>query len=62
MLLVVLRPADRETVGGEPEEPAGDREDDGQWRQARPASASSTSVAWATPVAPREAYDVALRK
>jgi hypothetical protein len=29
MLLVVLGPAGGETVGGEPEEPAGDREDEG---------------------------------
>jgi hypothetical protein len=46
MLLVVLRPAGRETIGGDAEDPADDREDDLEWtRQRAPARASSTRVA-----------------
>ena len=65
MLLVVLGPADREPVGGEPEQRPGGREgeDERGDAQARaPAIASSTSVAWVTPVAPRAAYGWVFRK
>ena len=63
MLLVVRRPADREAIGGDTEQRAADRKNDDEWVQPfAPANASSTSVAWVTPVAPRAAYGVALRK
>jgi hypothetical protein len=63
MFLVVLRPADGEPVGGEPEPGAGNGEQDREQGQPfAPAIASSTSVAWVTPVAPRAAYGVAFRK
>jgi hypothetical protein len=65
MLLVVLRPADREPVGGDAERAARDRQDEDQGAQAQPfapARASSTSVAWVTPVAPRAAKGVVFRK
>ena len=63
MLLVVLGPARREAVGGDAERAAGDPEGDAERvdRQAAPASASSTSVAWATPVAPRAPNGSGLR-
>ncbi len=63
MFLVVLGPADREPVGRDAEPGAGNGEDEGEQAQAfAPAIASSTSVAWVTPVAPRDAYGVAFRK
>jgi len=63
MLLVVLGPACREAVGTDAERRPGDRQDDGEGlvRQAAPASASSTSVAWDTPVAPRAPNGSGLR-
>lgn len=63
MFLVVFRPARREAVGGEAEGPAEDRKDEAERvdRQAAPARASSTSVACATPVAPRAPNGCALR-
>ena len=63
MLFVVLRPARRETVGADAERRPGDCQDDGEElvRQAAPASASSTSVACDTPVAPRAPNGSALR-
>jgi len=63
MLLVVLGPACREAVGANAERRPGDRQDDGEGlvRQAAPASASSTSVAWDTPVAPRAPNGSGLR-
>lgn len=63
MLVVVLRPADREAVRNDAE--AGPGQGQGEREQAQPfapASASSTSVAWVTPVAPRGAQGVVLRK
>ena len=63
MLLVVGRPADRKAIGGDTEQRAADRKNDDERVQPfAPASASSTSVAWVTPVAPRDAYGVDLRK
>jgi len=63
MLLVVLRPADGEPVGKGSEDRPADRKTDDEGTQAfAPASASSTSVAWVTPVAPRGAQAVVLRK
>jgi hypothetical protein len=63
MLLVVLGPADRETVGKDAEQPSAECEGDREQGQAfAPASASSTSVAWVTPVAPRAANGRVLRK
>lgn len=63
MLLVVLGPADGESVGGGSERRAPGGEDRGERRQAcAPAIASSTSVAWVTPVAPRAAHGVVFRK
>ena len=63
MLVVVRRPADREAIGGDTEQRAADRKNDDERVQPfAPASASSTSVAWVTPVAPRDAYGVAFRK
>jgi hypothetical protein len=67
MLLVVLGPAGRQSVGGEAQNAAADREDDREGglertRQRAPASASSTSVAWVTPDAPRAANGIVLRK
>ena len=63
MLLVVRRPADREAIGGDTEQRAADRKNDDERVQPfAPARASSTSVAWVTPVAPRAAYGVGLRK
>ena len=61
MLLVVLGPADREPIGDDAEPGAEDGENERDQAFA-PASASSTSVAWVTPVAPRAAYGVVLRK
>ncbi len=63
MLLVVFGPARRETVGGDAERAAREGEDEAEQvdRQAAPARASSTSVAWATPVAPRAPNGSALR-
>jgi hypothetical protein len=56
MLLVVGRPADRKAIGGDTEQRAADRKNDDERVQPfAPASASSTSVAWVTPVAPRAA-------
>jgi len=63
MLVVVVRPADRKAIGGETEQRAADRKNDDERVQPfAPASASSTRVAWVTPVAPRAAYGVDLRK
>jgi hypothetical protein len=63
MLLVVCRPADREAIGQDTEQRPADRKNGDERVQAfAPASASSTSVAWVTPVAPRAAYGVAFRK
>ncbi len=73
MLLVVLGPANGEAIRGDAEDGSADGERDDEWvddggseRRARqalaPASASSTSVAWVTPVAPRAAYGVVFRK
>ena len=63
MLLVVLGPADREAIGDDAERRPGEREDDREQAQAfAPARASSTSVAWVTPVAPRAAHGVVFRK
>ena len=77
VLLVVLRPAHREAVGRDPEHEPGGTEQTGQrlhrlerrrcWSAGgqagrAPASASSTSVACETPVAPLGAYGVVLRK
>jgi hypothetical protein len=63
VLLVVLGPADREAIGGDAEQRPADRKNGDEWVQPfAPASASSTSVAWVTPVAPRAAYGVAFRK
>ena len=56
MLLVVLRPADREAIGRDTEQrPADRKNDDEDVQPFAPARASSTSVAWVTPVAPRDA-------
>ncbi len=63
MLVVVLGPADREPIGDGTEGAAGDGQ--GQREQGQPfapARASSTSVAWVTPVAPRAAHGVVFRK
>jgi hypothetical protein len=65
MLLVVLGPADREPVRRDAEDRPGDREGNGERAEAQaraPAIASSTSVAWVTPVAPRAAYGWVFRK
>lgn len=73
MLLIVLGPADRETIGGDAEQRTADRKNDdeeiegqslpgGPAQPFAPASASSTSVAWVTPVAPRDAYGIVFRK
>ena len=63
MLLVVLWPADRESVRDDPEDCPADRKNGNERTQAfAPASASSTSVAWVTPVAPRGAHAVVFRK
>jgi hypothetical protein len=52
----VLRPADRQPVGDDAEDRPADREREDEWVQAlAPARASSTSVAWVTPLAPRDA-------
>ena len=63
----MLRPACREAIGGETEDPAAEREDEGEddlelTRQRAPANASSTSVACVTPLAPRAANGIVLRK
>jgi hypothetical protein len=56
MLLVVLGPADGESIGDDAEQCAAEGEDDlEQGQPFAPATASSTSVAWVTPVAPRAA-------
>ena len=63
MLLVVLGPADCETIGDDAEQRPADRKNEDERGQAfAPAIASSTSVAWVTPVAPRGAQAVAFRK
>jgi hypothetical protein len=62
-LLVVLRPADCDPIGDDAEDRPGEREREDEWVQAlAPASASSTSVAWVTPLAPRGAYGSVFRK
>ena len=56
MLLVVLGPADREAIGGDPEQGPADRKNgDEEIQPFAPARANSTSVACVTPVAPRGA-------
>jgi hypothetical protein len=63
MLVVVGGPTDRKAIGGDTEQRAADRKNDDEKVQPfAPASASSTSVAWVTPVAPRDEYGVDLRK
>ncbi len=63
MLVVVLGPAHGEAIRGDAEHGPADREGRGERGQPfAPASASSTSVAWVTPVAPRAAYGVVFRK
>ena len=63
MLLVVLGPADRETIGDDAEQRPADRKNEDERGQAfAPAIASSTSVACVTPVAPRAAKGVVFRK
>ena len=63
MLLVVLRPADRTTIRDDAEERPADRKNEDERGQAfAPAIASSTRVAWVTPVAPRAAKGVVFRK
>ena len=63
VVLVVLGPADREPVGGDAEgRPAEGQQGDEEVQAFAPARASSTSVAWVTPVAPRAAYGWVFRK